>query len=180
MTSSIFLNKHPPPPAPLPVTVTGPGQFPTAAPPAMSCHPPPLLLPVRLRFMPRFARFTFLSLCAGLVLSPSLRLAGDPLILPPTADRYIRASQSAAQTANSTNSILLAGNTATEDDILRGVLAFDLSSPPLEGATIHEASLVLTVSERDTAAGGSADAGRSVQLLALDGMRSEEHTSELQ
>src|SRR5690606_36162217 len=76
-------------------------------------------------------------------------------------------------TATSTNSILLAGNTATEDDILRGVLAFDLSSPPLEGATIHEASLVLTVSERDTAAGGSADAGRSVQLLALDGMFSE-------
>lgn len=123
--------------------------------------------------MIRFARLPTWLVGTGLAIAACARLAADTLILPPAGDGYIRASQSAAQTANTTNGLLLIGNTITTDDILRGLLTFDLSTPLLDAATIHGASLVLTVSERDTSNGGSADADRTVQLLALDASFSE-------
>ncbi len=91
----------------------------------------------------------------------------DTLVLPAAADGFIRASQSAAQTANTTNPLLLIGDTVTANDYLRGVLAFDLAVPELAGAAIHSARLDLTVSARDTSNGGSADAPQTILLHPL-------------
>lgn len=81
-------------------------------------------------------------------------LSATTLVLNPTGDGYIRASQSAGtatgKTQSTTNQIFLVGDTTTADDFLRGVLAFDLSDSALVGATINSVTLKLVVASTDT------------------------------
>lgn len=104
-----------------------------------------------------------LVLCA---MGPA-HVRGDTLVLPAAADGFIREIQNASQTANATNPLLLVGDTATPNDILRGVFTFDLAAPILQGATIHDVRIDLTINSRDTSNGGSADVPQSILLCPL-------------
>ncbi len=110
-----------------------------------------------------------LRLIVGVAFSVSFVswLRADTLTLAPAADGYIRAIQSTSQTSNTSNLIFFVGDTATANDFLRAVLAFDLSSPVLKDVIINSVSLVCTVHSRDTASGGSADGLQTVELRAL-------------
>jgi len=87
----------------------------------------------------------------------------DTLELAPTNDSYIRASQS----NQGGHRLAIVGDTATANDFLRSVFAFDLSAPELSGATINSVTLTLTIDSRDSSSGGSADASSTIDLHEL-------------
>ena len=94
-------------------------------------------------------------------------LEGDTLILPASSDGFIRESQDATETKNLTNWTWLLGETRTVNDRLHGLLAFDLSDPVLDNATINKATLELSIANRDTSGGGSVSSLESIQLHPL-------------
>jgi len=102
---------------------------------------------------------------SALVAFSAASLPAATLVLNPTADGYIRASQSPSATNNTGNIIFLVGDTTTDNDFLRGVLAFDLSDPTLTGATINSATLTLVVQSSDT--GDSENASVTLDLHEL-------------
>ncbi len=101
-------------------------------------------------------------LTATLVTLPSLQ--ADVRVLNPTSDSHIRASQS----NQGSSTLAIVGDTATADDFLRAVFAFDLSDPALTGATINSVTLALTINSRDTASGGSGNELSTINLHKLD------------
>ena len=85
----------------------------------------------------------------------------ETLALSPTDDSTIRPNSS----NQGTSTILFAGDTAAEGDYLRSVLAFDLDQPELAGATIHNATLTLTIGSLDS--GTSGDQQNTIDLHQL-------------
>lgn len=92
-----------------------------------------------------------LTLFASAIFSSAM---ADTLTINPTADAFIRASQNASQTLNTTNVIFLVGDTTTANDYLRGLLSFDLSSSALVGATINSVTLTLKINSADASSAG--------------------------
>ena len=74
--------------------------------------------------------------------------SAETLSLVSTGDGYIRASQDASGTNNSSNVLFLVGNTSATDE-MRGLLQFDLSDDALIGATINSVTLTLTIDGAD-------------------------------
>lgn len=103
----------------------------------------------------------YLGLACGLVCLTSGIAQADTATFIASADSYIRASQ----TAQGANANILFGDTASANDYLRGVLAFDLTNPLLTGATINSVTLSLTVNIVDT--GGSQPGLQTIELRAL-------------
>ncbi len=116
------------------------------------------------RFFPTQALLGFALLCSLTCQS----LNAEILRLAPVAEGYIRSTQTADETKNVGNSLVLVGDTARQDDFMRAVVTFNLSQPELEGATLTGASLSLQVMNRDSAGGGSVSSIQKLQIHALD------------
>lgn len=97
-------------------------------------------------------------------------VSADTLALNPTADAFIRASQNASQTLNTTNVVFLVGDTTTATDYMRGLLTFDFSSPLLAGATINSVTLTLKINSVDAT---SANQAVNINVYSLTGTFSE-------
>lgn len=105
-------------------------------------------------------------------------LSAATLILNPTDDGYIRASQNTTQTANTSNLIFLVGDTTTANDYLRGVLSFNLNNAALVGATINSVTLTLVVQSVDGGASPtSANASVTLSVHELSTAFSESTVS---
>ncbi len=113
------------------------------------------LLPMSLK------HFLIVSLAGSIACSSPMW--ADTLVLTPTDDSYIRASQS----NQGENTLVIIGDTATANDYLRGAFAFDLSGSVLTGATISSVTLTLTIDTRDTSNGGSSSAVNTIDLHEL-------------
>lgn len=100
---------------------------------------------------------------ATAALALSVAAQADVLVLSPFGDGYIRASQNASQTNNTSNVLFLTGNTSSTD-VLRGFLQFDLSDPLLAGATIDSVTLSLFIDGEDAS---SADVNSTLALYQV-------------
>jgi len=98
----------------------------------------------------------------------------------PVADAYIRSTQSAAQLNNRSNHLFLVGNTARSNDVLRGLIAFELNRQELLDAEIHQVRLILTVEGRDQSGGGSSDLPGTIQIHALKSSFTEDSVDWMQ
>lgn len=127
--------------------------------------------------MASLRNFTKRAAASAVLWCALLPAQADTLVLNPSADGYIRASQTAVDTNNAGNILLLLGDTANAQDYLRLVLAFNLNHPALTGAAINSASLILTVNQRDISSGGSVDSLQTLQLRPLSGSFSESSVS---
>lgn len=104
-------------------------------------------------------RFTLLgALVAGSLSAATLTLSSQTDVI----DSFIRSDNTAS---NTNSNVLLVGELASGAGNLRSLLAFNLSSPDLIGATINSVTLTLRANDIDS---GSAGGTMQVNLNLLD------------